>query len=197
MINSEDLFSPAFCPRCLRGNGSVRPGSLVSQDHCSPAHRAVSPRLVFIVCLLALGCASTPRFGERSSGDRTTTTKSDGDAPPRDVQPTRAGTGKVLLTLQGVVSYYADDFHGKQTSNGETFNMNDLTAAHRTFPFGTRVRVTNLENNKSVIVRVNDRGPFVEGRIMDLSLKAAKEIDLMKSGTTEARLEVLQWGDGK
>jgi rare lipoprotein A len=75
--------------------------------------------------------------------------------------------------------------------------MNDLTAAHRTFPFGTRVRVTNMENSKSVVVRVNDRGPFVEGRIMDLSLAAAKEIDLMKSGTTEARLEVLQWGDGK
>jgi rare lipoprotein A len=75
--------------------------------------------------------------------------------------------------------------------------MNDLTAAHRTFPFGTKVRVTNLGNSKSVIVRVNDRGPFVEGRIMDLSLAAAKEIDLMKSGTAEARLEVLQWGDGK
>jgi rare lipoprotein A len=153
--------------------------------------------MVLVACLLALGCASTPRFGEKTTDDRGTAVRTTKDTAVRDIQPERPPTGKILLTLQGTVSYYANDFHGKQTSNGETFNMNDLTAAHRTFPFGTKVRVTNLENNKSVIVRVNDRGPFVEGRIMDLSLAAAKEIDLMKSGTTKARLEVLHWGDGK
>ncbi len=152
---------------------------------------------ILVSSLLVYACASTPRFTERESTGRATPTRSSAESSTKDVQPARVPSGKILLTLQGVVSYYADDFHGKQTSNGETFNMNDLTAAHRTFPFGTRVRVTNLENNKSVIVRVNDRGPFVEGRIMDLSLAAAKSIDLMKSGTTEAKLEVLQWGDGK
>ena len=106
-------------------------------------------------------------------------------------------SGKILLTLEGIASYYAQDFHGKQTSNGEIFDMNALTAAHRTFPFGTKVRVTNLENNKTVVVRVNDRGPFKEGRMMDLSMGAAKEIDLIRTGTARVRLEVLEWGNGQ
>jgi rare lipoprotein A len=148
-------------------------------------------------CVLVIGCASTPRFAEKETHGR------DEPSRTREVSPTtgktaaRAPTGKVLLTLEGVVSYYAHDFQGKLTSNGETFDMNDLTAAHRTFPFGTKVRVTNLDNNESVIVRVNDRGPFVEGRIMDLSLGAARQIGLVKNGTTRARLEVLEWGDGQ
>jgi rare lipoprotein A len=125
---------------------------------------------------------------ERSTKPKTTT---------RANQSSQTTSGKILLTLEGVASYYAHDFHGKQTSNGEIFDMNSFTAAHRTFPFGTKVRVTNLENKKSVIVRVNDRGPFKEGRIMDLSLGAAKEIDLIKNGTAKVKLEVLEWGIGK
>jgi rare lipoprotein A len=151
-----------------------------------------------VVCVLISGCASTPRFAEKESHDREGSVHPREESRAKEDQPAHvAPTGKALLTLEGIVSYYAHDFHGKETSNGETFNMNELTAAHRTFPFGTKVKVTNLENNKIVIVRVNDRGPFVEGRIMDLSMGAAKEIGLIKTGTTRARLEVLQWGDGK
>ncbi len=151
-----------------------------------------------VICSFALGCVSTPRFAEKDNGGRSPSGEEREVAAAKDVEPARSSTtGKSLLTLEGVVSYYAHDFHGKETSNGETFNMNDLTCAQRTFPFGTKVRVTNLVNGKSVVVRVNDRGPFVEGRIMDLSLAAAKQIDLIKTGTTQARLEVLQWGDGK
>lgn len=149
-------------------------------------------------CLLILGCSSAPRFAEKEAPERGGKAHVRTESGTEESQPARVvPSGKVLLTLEGIVSYYAHDFQGKETSNGETFNMNDLTAAHRTFPFGTKVRVTNLENNKSVIVRVNDRGPYVEGRIMDLSLGAAKEIGLIKTGTTRARLEVLQWGDGQ
>jgi rare lipoprotein A len=101
-----------------------------------------------------------------------------------------------LLTLEGIASYYADDFHGKQTSNGEMYDMHSLTAAHRTFPFDTMVKVTNLSNSRSVVVRVNDRGPYVDGRIIDLSLGAAKVIDLVTTGTTRVKLEVLKWGEG-
>ena len=101
------------------------------------------------------------------------------------------------MTLEGVASYYADDFHGKLTSNGEIFDMDALTAAHRTFPFGTMLRVTNLTNNKTVVVRVNDRGPFVESRIIDLSRAAARELDLIKTGTARVKLEVLEWGLGQ
>ena len=141
--------------------------------------------------LLLIGCTSTSRFGERSEHAGVS------KAPTHTESSTQQSSGKVLLTLEGVASYYAHDFHGKQTSNGETYDMNGLTAAHRTFPFGTKVRVTNLENNKIVIVRVNDRGPFKEGRIMDLSMGAAKEIDLIRNGTARVKLEVIEWGNGQ
>jgi rare lipoprotein A len=144
-----------------------------------------------IVLLSLIGCSSSPRFAERTKYTH------ESKSPQHQEQKEKHSSEKVLLTLEGVVSYYAHDFHGKQTSNGETFDMNALTAAHRTFPFGTKVRVTSLENNKSVIVRVNDRGPFKEGRIMDLSMGAAKEIDLILNGTSRVRLEVLEWGNGK
>ncbi len=96
-----------------------------------------------------------------------------------------------LLVSEGKASYYANQFHGKKTANGETFDMNELTAAHPSLPFGTRVRVTNLRNGKDVIVRINDRGPFVKGRIIDLSAEAAKEIGLFRSGTAQVRVEAI------
>lgn len=147
--------------------------------------------------LMLVGCASSPRFVTRSTPP---TPRSDGTletTKSEETKPNYNTSGKILLTLEGVASYYADDYHGKQTSNGEVFNMNDLTAAHRTFPFGTKVLVTNLENKKSVVVRVNDRGPFKETRIIDVSLAAAKELDLIRMGTAKVKLEVLEWGDGK
>lgn len=88
-------------------------------------------------------------------------------------------------------SYYADKFHGRKTASGETFNMNALTCAHKTLPFGTMLRVTNLKNNKSVDVRVNDRGPFVKGRELDLSKAAAQRLDMIKTGTANVRIEIL------
>ena len=91
----------------------------------------------------------------------------------------------------GMASYYADKFHGRKTANGETYDQNKMTAAHRTLPFGTRVRVTNIENDKSVELRINDRGPFVEGRIIDVSYRAAVELDFVRAGLTKVRVEVL------
>ena len=88
----------------------------------------------------------------------------------------------------GVASYYADKYHGRKTASGERFDMNALTAAHKTLPFGTKVKVTNLENGKSVIVRITDRGPFVKGRVIDLSLAAAKKIDMVKAGVAKVQL---------
>lgn len=90
----------------------------------------------------------------------------------------------------GVASYYADAFHGKKTSSGEVFNMNDKTCAHRWLPFGTKLLVTNLDNGKSVVVRVNDRGPFHHGRLIDISKGAAVEIDMIRRGTARVRVEV-------
>ncbi|TLD97841.1 septal ring lytic transglycosylase RlpA family protein [Helicobacter jaachi] len=96
--------------------------------------------------------------------------------------------------FDGYASWYGPDFHAKQTSNGETYNMYAHTAAHKTFPMNTVVKVLNVENGKSTIVRINDRGPFVEGRIIDLSNAAAQDIDMVKVGTAKVRLEVIGFG---
>lgn len=91
----------------------------------------------------------------------------------------------------GIASWYGPDFHAKKTSNGEVYNMYAQTAAHKTLPMNTMLRVDNLENGKSTIVRINDRGPFVAGRIIDLSNKAAHDIDMVKKGTAKVKITVL------
>ncbi len=88
----------------------------------------------------------------------------------------------------GIASWYGEDFHGKKTSNSEIYNMHAMTAAHKTLPFGTMVEVHNLENDSTIIVRINDRGPFVRSRIIDLSFEAARRIDMIQNGT--ARVEI-------
>lgn len=96
-----------------------------------------------------------------------------------------------------IASYYADKFHGRTTANGEVFNMYGYTAAHKTLPFNTIVKVTNLENGKSISVRINDRGPFIPGREIDLSKAAAIKLDMMKRGTAKVSLEIIQSTDLK
>jgi len=92
----------------------------------------------------------------------------------------------------GVASFYANAFHGKKTSSGEVYNMNEKTCAHRWLPFGTMVRVRNLSNGKETKVRVNDRGPFKHGRVIDLSKGAAQEIDMIRAGTARVEIQVLE-----
>jgi rare lipoprotein A len=89
----------------------------------------------------------------------------------------------------GIASYYANKYHGRKTSSGERYNMHALTAAHRTLPFGSKVKVTNLENDRTVVVRINDRGPFVRGRIIDVSLEAARKLQMVSTGTAQVRVE--------
>lgn len=92
---------------------------------------------------------------------------------------------------QGLASYYHSKFEGRKTANGERYSNHKLTAAHRTLPIGTRVRVTNLSNNKSVVVRINDRGPFVKNRILDISRAGARELDMEKRGLAKVKIEIL------
>jgi len=95
----------------------------------------------------------------------------------------------------GYASWYGDKFHGRKTSNGETYDMYGISAAHRSLPFNSMVEVTNLGNGKKVVVRINDRGPFVKGRILDLSYGAAKKIDSVNSGVVKVKLKVIYVGD--
>ena len=145
-------------------------------------------RIFFVCCagcllaLAAAGCTgSSPRFtfdhGDASSA-----------ASPA-LAPVAPG-----VTEAGIASYYADEFDGRTTSNGETYDMHALTAAHRTFPFDTRVLVTNRANGKSVTVRINDRGPFKDDRIIDLSLEAATRIGMIGPGTAPVTLTVVEPG---
>jgi rare lipoprotein A len=97
----------------------------------------------------------------------------------------------------GMASYYGDEFHGGATASGEAYDKNKLTAAHKTLPMGTKVRVTRLDNKKSVVVRINDRGPYLKGRIIDLSGRAATTLDMIADGTTEVKIEVLGKGGAK
>lgn len=101
---------------------------------------------------------------------------------------TYAQVGKIQT---GWASYYGKKFHGRKTSNHEIYDMNKLTAAHRTFKFNTMVKVTNLSNNKSVIVRINDRGPYAKKRIIDISKAAAEKIDMISKGTAKVKLEIV------
>ncbi len=89
---------------------------------------------------------------------------------------------------RGQASWYGEPFHGRRTASGEVFNMNELTAAHKTLPFGTRLRVRNLATGQDVLVRINDRGPHVRGRIIDLSRAAAAQVGLLRSGTASVVL---------
>jgi|ERR1041385_1191878 rare lipoprotein A len=133
--------------------------------------------LLLGIGMILAGCVSSPRFTSSRP------------------HPAEGGGGGYSSTEEGMASYYAEEFNGRQTSNGETYDMNKFTAAHRTLPFNTRVRVTNTLSGKSVIVRINDRGPFKGDRIIDLSLAAAKAIELIGTGTAPVRVEVVQLGD--
>jgi rare lipoprotein A len=97
----------------------------------------------------------------------------------------------------GIASYYADAFHGRKTASGDLYHKDKLTAAHKTLPFGTVVRVTRLDNKKSVKVTINDRGPYIKGRIVDVSKAAAKQLDLITDGKARVKIEVLSKGEEK
>lgn len=118
-------------------------------------------------------------------------------APPAAGRPSARPTptpAPIVQGEEGLASWYGHPYHGRQTASGEIYNMHDMTAAHRTLPFGTQVRVHNLENGHDVQVRINDRGPFVEGRIIDLSYTSAQAMRM--PGTALVRLEILGFGSG-
>ena len=112
----------------------------------------------------------------------------------KKVQVQAPQPGRISQTdLEGLASYYAEPYHGRKTASGEIFNTYEgLTAAHRTLPFNTLVRVMNKTNGREVDVRINDRGPFIDGRVIDLSVRAAREIDLVRPGLVPVKLKILK-----
>lgn len=106
-------------------------------------------------------------------------------------EPTPKPAAKPSYSAEGLASFYGNNHHGQRTASGEKLNNQELTAAHRELPFGTHVKVTNLKNQREVVVRINDRGPFSKGRIIDLSQAAAKELDMIRAGVAPVLVESL------
>ena len=139
--------------------------------------------LIFLLIIICQSCSNSPRY-DRSK--------------PRPVKSkSNPKINKSQKIFYGISSYYGKDFHGKLTANGEVFDMYGLTAAHKTLALNTIIRVTNKVNGKSLILRVNDRGPYVGNRILDCSYGAALKLDFLNQGTTEVKIEVIEWGDNK
>lgn len=174
-------------------------------------NRPVFLSLIFMFTLSAAGCGARKPVVDRhpatsvqpaaTAADAGKTSESATPPPsssPTSVAPPRAKRAKTPpaptpagYTEEGNASWYGNPFHGRHAANGEIYDMYKLTAAHRTMPFETMVRVTNLNNGKSTTVRITDRGPFVDNRIIDLSQAAAREIDSIGPGVVPVRLEVL------
>lgn len=167
------------------------------------SRRLVLQGFTILLTFVAAGCAArhnTASSPQPGPAQPTATPPATAEAAKRDtsLSPTPAKHAKtppppapVGYIEEGNASWYGNPFNGRRASNGEVFDMYKLTAAHRTLPFETMVRVTNLSNGKSTTVRITDRGPFVEGRIIDLSLAAAREIESVGPGVVPVRLEVL------
>ena len=143
--------------------------------------------LPLLIIIILAGCSSNTVYTTGDKSKRKTHKKyNSGNAEV---------TGKVEFKAQEttmVCSYYGKAFHGKPTANGEIFDMFKYTCAHKTLPFDTKIKLTNPDNEKSVVVRVNDRGPFVPGRDLDLSYGAAKKIGLVADGVKELKAEILK-----
>ena len=145
--------------------------------------------LLFMIAIIVLGftgCSKKKRYKKGTPATMRTYC-----VYGKTYKPTYVRLGQRMV---GVSSWYGPKFHGKTTSSGERYNMHAHTAAHKTWPMNTMVKVTNLQNGKSTIVRINDRGPFVRGRIIDCSYAAGREIGLNRMGIAKVRIEVLGFG---
>jgi rare lipoprotein A len=162
---------------------------------CGPTSRPSSYLVAALACTMLFGCAQPERASEPAPPTPPPTVPP--PAPPAPTippppAPPSSGDTAISTQQRGRISMYGNDFAGRKTASGAPFDPMGLTMAHRTLPFGTRVRVTNLENQRSVEVVVNDRGPAVAGRIADLSEAAARRIGMVANGVVEALLEILQ-----
>ncbi len=165
---------------------------------------------ILIVMLAVAGCGGSKVRGDGAPSGSARIPDLPGDAIPRPEPRSKYGNGPVYEVLgkrytvmnssngyqeRGVASWYGTKFHGNLTSNRETYNMYAMTAAHKTLPLPTYVRVRNLRNNKSVVVRVNDRGPFVHNRIIDLSYAAALKLDMVRDGTSLVEVTAINFDE--
>ncbi|WP_245391877.1 septal ring lytic transglycosylase RlpA family protein [Salinicola aestuarinus] len=179
----------------------------VSSTTLSPRRRGAALLAGLCAALILAGCVTTSTPHERSGSPAPGATapakpttksvpkrKTSGpvvDEAPSPIAPVESPVADQRRRV-GEATYYASDFQGRPTASGEPYDGQAMTAAHKTLPFGTRVRVTLLDSGDTAVVRINDRGPFVPGRIIDVSERAAEQLGLVDAGTAEVRLQVLE-----
>jgi rare lipoprotein A len=151
--------------------------------------RVVRCHLISLSALLALAaCKASPRYpAVRPYSPAASPTASASNLPGKAAVVSLEGAYQV-----GPASYYAHKFHGRQTANGEIFDMYGMSAAHRELPLGTIIRVTHVGNGRSLELKVNDRGPFIPGRVLDLSLGAAQRLDMVEEGVATVRIDIVK-----
>lgn len=200
--SSANAFLESTTPgsRKARRTGRIsgETAQAVLNAHCRGITLKLSSGLLVIVTAFLSGCAHKqtpvsvpppPSISEQKPGVPAETSKQNEESAGKIEVPPHA---KPIFEQTGMASWYGAPYHNRRGSNGEVYDMNAMTAAHLTLPLGSIARVTNLKTGHSALVRITDRGPFVEGRILDLSLAAAKALDVYLPGTAEVRLEVLE-----
>ncbi|NJL83598.1 MAG: septal ring lytic transglycosylase RlpA family protein [Chloroflexaceae bacterium] len=172
---------PKLSARAVSSNGTPATGAAVQLSGAASTRRPAAP-------------SATPAKQQENSlpGDfRVIEDSHPLTAPAKPNSPRSLSAQTKGGPSSGMASWYGPGFHGRRTASGEVFNQNAMTAAHRTLPFGTQVRVTNVRTGQAVIVRINDRGPHARGRAIDLSTAAARAIGLVRSGVAPVRIEIL------
>ena len=176
-------------------------GSVLSDPWITPPRRLSFPAVLLLAfsVILLVGCGHKktqvqvpPPPGLPQEKPSREKPAAPAETSSEDEKIAVPGDAKVLFEQTGMASWYGAPYHNRRGSNGEVYNMHAMTAAHLTLPLGSIVRVTNVKTGHSAVVRITDRGPFVEGRILDLSLAAAKALDVYLPGTAKVRLEVLE-----
>jgi len=201
--NANNLCKP-------EGRRHNRPEDLqiqTEQDHLlqpSWTHRLLYASAAMLLVLLTAGCHHKAKVARRYPPPLPATSRGDGTAsvgnrplpsyatPPPNWNDNAISPGRTASVEEGLASWYGPPYHNQKAANGQVYNQNAMTAAHRTLPMGTRIRVTNVATNQSAEVVITDRGPFVHGRVIDLSLAAAKETGVYRAGIAKVRIEVLE-----
>jgi rare lipoprotein A (peptidoglycan hydrolase) len=164
-------------------------GFSLSLLRCGFSEKRASLLMMCLPLLLFQGCATLQRSSEIAAPTETTAQPRPSQPVPAQPMAKKSSPVEATLPQTGQASWYGAQHQGKQTASGSIYDQASLTAAHATLPFGSKIKVTNLANGKSVEVEITDRGPFAENRIIDLSQAAAKALDIVESGTATVRLE--------
>ena len=152
-------------------------------------------RMLAVAALfLAAACSSDPAATTATGGPSDRSYRTDGGMPRAMVNRSRQSGGPASYDTVGIASWYGGRYHGRTTASGEVFDKYAPTAAHRTLPFGSWVQVTNLANGRSVTVKINDRGPFIDGRIIDVSRRVAENLGFINQGVARVRVQLVQRG---